>query len=220
MRTSSIQKIRWAACLAAGAMVLIPAPARGQGQPAAPPPQAAAPAEQTSGAMIKKESKLVLVDSVVTDKKGNYVRDLTQKDFKVFEDNKEQQVSTFSTGADVAIQANGQRRYLILFFDNSTMGPPEQIQARGAAAKFIAANSSNRPEFHGQPGRTPCGGIGSERFFGRSKRAFTNHIHHGGVYWPAFVWLFSGKRRGGFWGPQHVARGTQFGEKSPHCPRP
>jgi len=95
MRTSSIQKIRWAACLAAGAMVLIPAPARGQGQPAAPPPQAAAPAEQTSGAMIKKESKLVLVDSVVTDKKGNYVRDLTQKDFKVFEDNKEQQVSTF-----------------------------------------------------------------------------------------------------------------------------
>jgi VWFA-related protein len=141
MRTSSIQKIQWAACLAAGAMVLIPAPARGQGQPAAPPPQAAAPAEQISGAMIKKESKLVLVDSVVTDKKGNYVRDLTQNDFKVFEDNKEQQVSTFSTGADVAIQANGQRRYLILFFDNSTMGPPEQIQARGAAAKFIAANS-------------------------------------------------------------------------------
>jgi len=122
-------------------MVLIPALARGQGQPAAPPPQAAAPAEQISGAMIKKESKLVLVDSVVTDKKGNYVRDLKQNDFKVFEDSKEQQVSTFSTGADVAIQANGQRRYLILFFDNSTMGPPEQIQARGAAAKFIAANS-------------------------------------------------------------------------------
>ncbi|HEY6392793.1 MAG TPA: VWA domain-containing protein, partial [Bryobacteraceae bacterium] len=124
-----------------GATILVPAPVRGQGQPAAPPPQAAAPAEQISGAMIKKESKLVLVDSVVTDKKGNYVRDLTQNDFKVYEDNKEQPVSSFSSGADVAIQANGQRRYLILFFDNSTMGPPEQIQARGAAAKFIAANS-------------------------------------------------------------------------------
>src|SRR5258705_12861904 len=141
MRTSSIQKVRWAVSLAGGGMVLIPALARGRGQPAAPPPQAAAPAEQTSGAMIKKESKLVLVDSVVTDKKGNYVRDLTQKDFKVFEDNKEQQVSTFSTGADVAIQANGQRRYLILFFDNSTMAAPDQIQARSAATKFIAANA-------------------------------------------------------------------------------
>src|SRR5258705_2934397 len=141
MQASSIQKLQGQPALPAGLLSLIPAPARGKGKPAAPPPQAAAPAEQTSGAMIKKESKLVLVDSVVTDKKGNYVRDLTQKDFKVFEDNKEQQVSTFSTGADVAIQANGQRRYLILFFDNSTMGPPEQIQARGAAAKFIAANS-------------------------------------------------------------------------------
>jgi VWFA-related protein len=121
-------------------MILVPVPSRGQGQPV-PPPATAAPADQVSGVVIKKESKLVLVDSVVTDKKGNYIHDLTQNDFKVFEDNKEQAVSTFSTGSDVAIQANGQRRYLILFFDNSTMGPPEQIQARGAAAKFIAANS-------------------------------------------------------------------------------
>jgi VWFA-related protein len=139
--SSLTNKIRWTAWLAVGAMLLAPAPSRGQGQPAAPAPQAAAPAEQVTGAIIKKESKLVLVDSVVTDKKGNYVRDLTQNDFKVFEDNKEQQVSTFSTGSDVATQANAQRHYLILFFDNSTMGPPEQIQARGAAAKFIAANS-------------------------------------------------------------------------------
>jgi VWFA-related protein len=91
--------------------------------------------------VIKKESKLVLVDSVVTDKKGNYVRDLAQNDFKVFEDNKEQPVSSFSTGADAATQANGQRRYLILFFDNSTMAAPDQIQARSAATKFIAANA-------------------------------------------------------------------------------
>jgi len=56
MRTSSIQKIRWAACLAAGAMVLIPALARGQGKPAAPR-KAAAPAEQISGAMIQEGIK-------------------------------------------------------------------------------------------------------------------------------------------------------------------
>jgi len=131
--------IRLAAWLIAGAMCLAPAPSRGQGQPAPPPPPASA--ELQSGVVIKKESKLVLVDSVVTDKKGNYIRDLTQNDFKVFEDNKEQAVSTFSTGADTAIQAGGQRRYLILFFDNSTMAAPDQIQARSAATKFIAANA-------------------------------------------------------------------------------
>jgi len=134
---------RWAAWLAAGVLCVVPAPSRAQGQPAPPPPpQAALPAEQQSAVVIKKESKLVLVDSVVRDKKGNYVRDLTQNDFKVFEDNKEQTVSTFSTGTDAATQANGQRRYLILFFDNSTMAAPDQIQARSAATKFITANAA------------------------------------------------------------------------------
>jgi VWFA-related protein len=134
--------IRLAAWLAAGAMCAVPVSSRAQEQPAPPAqPQASSPAEQQPAVVIKKESKLVLVDSVVTDKKGNYVRDLTQNDFKVFEDNKEQAVSTFSTGADAATQANGQRRYLILFFDNSTMAAPDQIQARSAAKKFIEANA-------------------------------------------------------------------------------
>src|SRR2546425_6583939 len=139
--TNSKRKFQLAAWLSGGLMVLVPAPSLGQGQPAPPPPQTAATAQQQPAVVIKRESKLVLVDSVVTDKKGNYIRDLTQNDFKVFEDNKEQQVSTFSTGADAASQANGQRRYLILFFDNSTMAAPDQIQARSAAKKFIEAHA-------------------------------------------------------------------------------
>ncbi len=141
--TDSKRKFQFAAWLVGALMFLVPVPARSQGQeqPPPPPPPAAATAEQQPVVVIKKESKLVLVDSVVTDKKGNYIRDLTQNDFKVFEDNKEQAVSTFSTGADAATQANGQRRYLILFFDNSTMAAPDQIQARSAATKFIAANA-------------------------------------------------------------------------------
>jgi len=112
--------------------------ARAQAPPAAPPPPAAnAP---LTGPVIKTESKLVLVDAVVTDKKGNYVHELKPGDFKVFEDNKEQPVSTFSFGADTAIQANGQKHYLILFFDNASMQAPDQIQARGAASKFIEAS--------------------------------------------------------------------------------
>src|SRR6266699_7357522 len=139
--TNFKRTVRLAAWLATGAMCSFPPPSRAQEQPAPPPAQAATPAEQQPAVVIKKESKLVLVDSVVTDKKGKYIRDLTQNDFKVFEDNKEQQVSTFSTGADAASQANGQRRYLILFFDNSTMAAPDQIQARSAATKFIEANA-------------------------------------------------------------------------------
>src|SRR5467141_2384543 len=141
--TNSQRKLQFAGWLVVALMFLVPVPARsrGQEQPPPPPPPTAATAEQQPVVVIKKESKLVLVDSVVTDKKGNYIRDLTQNDFKVFEDNKEQAVSTFSTGADAATQANGQRRYLILFFDNSTMAAPDQIQARSAATKFIAANA-------------------------------------------------------------------------------
>jgi VWFA-related protein len=136
-----LRRIRWAAVFAAGLVWVTNGPLRAQDQPAPPPPQATPAAVPQSSVVIKKESKLVLVDAVVTDKKHGYVRDLTQNDFKVFEDNKEQQISAFSTGSDTATQANGQRRYLILFFDNSTMAAPDQIQARGAAKKFIEANA-------------------------------------------------------------------------------
>src|ERR1700740_2219908 len=46
--------------------------------------------------VIHVETREVLVDAVVTDKKGNYIRDLAQKDFKVWEDGKEQALSSFS----------------------------------------------------------------------------------------------------------------------------
>src|SRR3984893_1345372 len=108
-------------------------------EPAAPTQTAAEP--QASPAVIKKESRLVLVDAVVTDKKGNYVRNLADKDFKIYEDNKEQPVASFSSGADTSAQAKEQKHYLILFFDNSSMAAPDQIQARGAAAKFVQANA-------------------------------------------------------------------------------
>ncbi|HUJ81920.1 MAG TPA: hypothetical protein VLW83_08550, partial [Candidatus Acidoferrales bacterium] len=70
-------------------------------QQASPPPAASQqpdpqqPAQQapTPGAtVLKSEARLVRVDVVVTDKKGNYVSDLSAKDFQVFEDNKAQAV--------------------------------------------------------------------------------------------------------------------------------
>jgi VWFA-related protein len=100
-------------------------------------------AAQTSAdpGIIRTETKLVLVDTVVTDKKGNYVHDLTAKDFKVWEDNKEQTIKSFSFEADPASPSNSQPRYLVLFFDNASMNLTDQAQARKAATQFIDHNA-------------------------------------------------------------------------------
>jgi VWFA-related protein len=103
--------------------------------------QKPADAVPDSGAVIRTETRVVLVDTVVTDKKGNYVRNLTAKDFKVWEDNKEQLIKTFTFQSDPAAPTSSQRRYIVLFFDNSTMDFGAQAQARQAAAKFIESNA-------------------------------------------------------------------------------
>jgi VWFA-related protein len=111
--------------------------------PSVPAPPAATEQQPIQvGPTIKKESRLVLVDTVVTDKKGKYLHDLTKNDFRVFEDNKEQTVVSFSSGADAATPQNPQKHYLVLFFDNSSMALPDQISARAAAAKFIESNAA------------------------------------------------------------------------------
>jgi VWFA-related protein len=94
-----------------------------------------------SGAVIRSETRVVLVDAVVTDKKGNYIHGLTAKDFKVWEDNKEQAITSFTFEADAASPTNSQKRYIVLFFDNSTMNFADQAHAREAAAKFIETNA-------------------------------------------------------------------------------
>ena len=111
------------------------------------PERTAAYAQQSSSqttdaaTTLRVESRLVLVDTVVTDKKGNYVRDLSQKDFKVWEDGKEQPITSFSYEENTITAPAAKPRYMVLFFDNSTMDFGDQAQARLAAAKFIDANA-------------------------------------------------------------------------------
>jgi hypothetical protein len=66
-------------------------------------PDAGAGQAVPTNSVIKTESRIVLVDAVVTDKKGHYVTDLTQGDFKVFEDNKEQTITSFSSEANPTV---------------------------------------------------------------------------------------------------------------------
>src|SRR5271154_2491367 len=113
-----------------------------QATPAAAPGTAtAAPSQEQAppGGAIKAETREVRVDVVVTDKKGNYVQDLTTNDFRVYEDDKQQPINSFSFGADPKAPLEAQRHYMVLFFDNSSMDLGDQPRARAAAGKFIDA---------------------------------------------------------------------------------
>jgi VWFA-related protein len=86
--------------------------------------------------VTQTEAGAVLVDAIVTGKNGAYVRDLTAKDFRVWEDNKEQalkSVTLESTGIAPAA--------LVLFFDQTSMNVTDQAAVRQAATGFIEAQS-------------------------------------------------------------------------------
>src|SRR5438477_482389 len=84
---------------------------------------AAAPPPET---VIKSETRVVLVDAVVDDKKGKFIRDLNQKDFHIWEDGKEQAVTSFSLESATATPDRS-RHYIVLFFDNATVSGSSQI---------------------------------------------------------------------------------------------
>jgi VWFA-related protein len=95
-------------------------------------------------AVIKSETKLVVVDVVVTDKKGAYVHDLTAKDFHLWDDNKEQTIQSFALESAASANTAGaasQTDYMVVAFDYAGMDAGDQIRARQAAARFIDANA-------------------------------------------------------------------------------
>ncbi|MGO9588824.1 MAG: VWA domain-containing protein [Candidatus Acidiferrales bacterium] len=112
--------------------------------PSGPPATNANAAPETPASsvpVIHAESRVVRVDVIVTDKKGNYVHDLTPKDFRVYDNDKEQQIVNFSFGSSESASQAPERHYMVLFFDDSTMDFANQAQARLAALKFIDADA-------------------------------------------------------------------------------
>lgn len=91
--------------------------------------------------MIHAETRLVLVDAIVMDKRGAYVRDLAMKDFRVWEDNKEQTVKTFSFEGAPATPASDREHYILLLFDDASIASGDQMNARQAAARFLDKNT-------------------------------------------------------------------------------
>ncbi len=88
--------------------------------------------------VFQSETRQVLIDAVVTGKKGEYLRDLTAKDFRIWEDNREQPVQSLSP--ETASSAAEPRR-LVLFFDEVGMSVADQASARQAAVAFIDVHS-------------------------------------------------------------------------------
>lgn len=89
-----------------------------------------------SNPVIRTETRVVLVDTIVTDKHGEYLHGLTAKDFRLWEDNKEQTI--LSVGSERGTAAS-QPRYLVVFF--APMEAAERIFARQALSGFIDANA-------------------------------------------------------------------------------
>jgi len=161
--------------------------------------------------VIKKESKLVLVDSVVTDKKGNYIPRLTQNDFKVFEDNKKSSFLFFRRRR-YGYPGELTTRYLILFFDNYTMRRRTRFR-RGAPTKFhrsetpatdrlmavgIRGLAPHRARIYGERGRARAGGVGvKSSSAARCKRTRQTDVP---VTIAVDRFLITGQCRGGFWG--------------------
>ena len=84
--------------------------------------------------VIQTETRLVLVDAVVTGKKDQPVRDLSAKDFRVWEDNKEQSIQSVSLNTSRSNRT-------ILFFDSGNLSAADQLRLRPDLGRFIDANA-------------------------------------------------------------------------------
>jgi len=87
----------------------------------------------------QQEIRPVLIDTIVTDKKGDFVRDLAPAEFHVFEDSKEQVIRSVSRIPSPASNTSPPT-HLVLFFGRIPIA--DQQFAREAAVKFIETNAA------------------------------------------------------------------------------
>ena len=88
----------------------------------------------SSDATLHVNSTEVLVDAVVTDKKGNIPRDLTAQNFKILEDGQEQKITSFSFSGS-GEPGRRAKRFMALVFDDDLPG------FREAARRFVEENA-------------------------------------------------------------------------------
>jgi VWFA-related protein len=92
--------------------------------------------------LIRTETRVVLVDAVAMNRKGEFVRDLTAKDFRLWEDNKEQKITGFSLESAGVSPERSNKHYIAMLFDTATGGQTIQVAMRQEATHFIDSFSS------------------------------------------------------------------------------
>src|ERR1035438_9900730 len=84
---------------------------------AADPPVCASSGTNKNDSAAAYIARLVLVDAVVTGKKDEPIHGLTEKDFRIFEDGKEQTITGFQTHTGPATPGISQQQHFLLLFD-------------------------------------------------------------------------------------------------------
>jgi len=126
--------------------------------------QPPAPDPAQEAVRFEAASTLVVVNVAVKDRDGQTIEGLKQEDFAVFEDGKRQTIAVFdlerlglepaassvpvpdpgapATSPSPATRRFQDRRLMVIYFDFSSMAPPEQLRAEGAAVKFLEERMS------------------------------------------------------------------------------
>ncbi len=94
-------------------------------------------AQESPAPIIRSETRTVLVDALAVDKKGKFATDLAQKDFRIWEDGKEQKLTGFSLESSGVSPERPARHYIVMFFDTSTGTPSSQVNVRQEALRFV-----------------------------------------------------------------------------------
>jgi Ca-activated chloride channel family protein len=85
-------------------------------------------------ATFRAGTELVSVSATVTDRRGQFLTDLTREDFEVLEDGKPQTLQQFARGDDLE---NGPDLHIGLLFDTSGSMDADIKMSRSAAIKFL-----------------------------------------------------------------------------------
>jgi len=110
-----------------------------------------------SGVILHVEVQAVLVPVVVRDAQGHAVGDLSEKDFKVFDQGKQRTISGFSIEQNPSLEATAQpaalqpsapggapsipttpaKRFIVFLFDDRHLGPGDILQMKKAGTRML-----------------------------------------------------------------------------------
>ena len=95
------------------------------------------PAAAAQPAVIRTETRLVLVDAIVRDNKGKIVSDLRGTDFRLWEDGKEQTIKSVSL-VDAGAAGRSEPEYIAFLFDTSGIAASGRVAAEKDTRQDVA----------------------------------------------------------------------------------